>query len=101
MWEREGGGGEREGGGGGEREERGGGTKERVGGRIECCYISHSLSPVESTSSGPRLLWSLYYNVTLHSVDQSLTSTLEFPRGLYVTSEPDDTIGYEKAANEV
>ena len=37
----------------------------------------------------------------LHSIDQSQASTLEFPRGLYVTSEPDVTIGYERAASEV
>ena len=54
-----------------------------------------------SNSSGPHLLWSLYYNVELHSIDQSQASTLECPRGLYVTSEPDTTIGYEKVASEV
>ena len=58
------------------------------------------LSP-GSNSSGPHLLWSLYYNVELHNIDQSQTSTLECPRGLYVTSEPDTTIGYERAASEV
>ena len=60
-----------------------------------------SLSLSESNSSGPRLLWSLYYNVELHNVDQSHASSIECPSNLYLTSEPDATIGYESAAKEV
>ena len=91
--------GEREGGGGG-------GGKRGKEGRIEEVGSLETLSwlilfPPGSTSSGPRLLWSLYYNVELHSIDQSQASALECPRGLYVTSEPDTTIGYERAASEV
>ena len=58
--------------------------------------LSNSLS--DSLGSRPRLLWSLYYNVDLHCVDHTHQSG---PHGLYLTSEPDTSIGYEKAANEV
>ena len=58
--------------------------------------LKNSLS--DSSGSRPRLLWSLYYNVDLHCVDHTHQSG---PHGLYLTSEPDTSIGYEKAANEV
>ncbi len=67
------------------------------------CHLTTSLPSLylESNQSGPRLLWSLYYNVELFEVNQSEVVSLDLPAGIHMTSDPDGTIAFEKAMKEV
>ena len=56
---------------------------------------------IESNSAGPRLLWSLYYNISVCTVNQAETASLDIPQNVHVTSDPDGTIAYENAVKEV
>ena len=55
----------------------------------------------ESNSAGPRLLWSLYYNISVCTVNQAEAASLDIPRNVHVASDPDGTIAYENAVKEV
>ena len=62
---------------------------------------SERISPPESNSAGPSLLWSLYYNATVCTVNQAQLASLDLPSGIHVTSDPDGTVAYENAMKEV
>ena len=61
----------------------------------------HISPPPESNSAGPSLLWSLYYNATVCTVNQTQLASLDLPSGVHVTSDPDGTVAYENAMKEV
>ena len=55
----------------------------------------------------PRLLWSLYYNLSLsscsHPTETGTNSdvTSDLPHNVLMVSDPDDTISYEACIHEV
>ena len=52
---------------------------------------------IESCSEGPRLLWSLYFNLISTRVDHIHS----MPSGVHVVSDPDGTLGFEHCMEEV
>ena len=71
---------------------------------VNVSFLFPTKSP-ESNSSGPRLLWSLCYDLSLASLEQGQTeeeevAALELPSGIYLTSDPDPTMGFEAAVKE-
>lgn len=69
---------------------------------LEC--VAKSLFKIEDqaecNSAGPRLLWSLYFNINVCTVNQAETASLDIPRNVHVVSDPDGTIAYENAVKE-
>ena len=68
---------------------------------VVCVCIMYVCVETPDDSSKPNVLRCIYFNISLRKVDQSKCRTLDLPRNLYVTSDPDDTIGYENAVEEV
>ncbi len=67
--------------------------------KIHCSYVLINIIIVNPPSeNGPRILWSLYFNLSLCLVPGPVSS---LPRGVYVTSDPDTSLNYEGAVKEV
>ncbi len=62
-----------------------------------CMYTYNSMIPSPS-EGGPRVLWSLFFNLSLCLVADPVSAT---PGGVYVTSDPDTSLNYEGAVKEV
>ena len=54
---------------------------------------------IDSNQNGPRLLWSLYYNITSTIVAPSDGAT-HLPTNVHIVSDPDATVGYETCVKE-
>lgn len=62
----------------------------------------HPLLVADCNVSGPRVLWSLYFNLDMCTVEQGGASwSADLPSNLFVTSDPDATRSYESAVQEV
>lgn len=55
---------------------------------------------IDSNQNGPRLLWSLYYNITSTTVLQHTETDTHLPINVHIVSGPDATIGYEACVRE-
>lgn len=62
------------------------------------CLIEVYFIDSPRAESGPRVLWSLYFNLSLCLVTGPVSSVLG---GVYVTSDPDTSLNYEGAVKEV